>query len=78
MILHNMTVENEEGSHLEGDFEYKQLPCTQASLSTNEKRNLDFYAFLLYYQGIWDIQLHNQLKSDLIENLWKHIGKEYD
>ena len=57
-----MTVEDEEGSHLEGDFEYTQLPCTQASFSKNEESNLDFDAFLLRYQGIWDIQLHNQLK----------------
>lgn len=75
IILHNMTLEDEEGSHLEGDFEYNQFPYTQAPISTNKERNLDFDAFLLCYQFIWDIQHYNKLKLDLIEYL-ENLGKD--
>ena len=77
IILHNMTVEDEEGSELHGDYIYDQLPHTQAAnITANRDSNHDFDAFLLHYQWIRDIHLHNSLKADLIEHLWRHLGAE--
>ena len=76
IILHKMTVEDEEASEFEGNYKYDQLACMQDSISTNEEPNLDFESFLMRYQGLCNIQLHNQLKEDLIEHLWNHLGTE--
>ena len=76
IILHNMTVEDEEASEFEGNYEYNQLARTQDSIFTNKEPNLDFESFLLRYKGLCNIQLHNQLKEDLIEHLWNHLGTE--
>ena len=76
IILHNMTVEDEEASEFEGNYEYNQLARTQDSILNKEEPNLDFKSFLMRYRGLRDIQLHNQLKEDLIEHLWNHLGTE--
>jgi hypothetical protein len=74
IILHNMTIEDEEGLEYANDFDYHQLPHTQASVSSNKSSSNHFDAFLLRYQRIHDIHGHNRLKEDLIEHLWNKLG----
>jgi hypothetical protein len=76
IILHNMTIEDEEGSKYANDYEYHQLPHTKASVSTNEESNQSFDTFLLRYQRIRDIHRHTRLKDDLIEHLWNKLGSD--
>ena len=74
IILHNMTIEDEEGSEYANNFDYHQLPHTQASVSSNKASCTHFDAFLLCDQRICDIQGNNCLKEDLIEHLWNKLG----
>jgi hypothetical protein len=66
IILHNMTIEDEEGLEYPKYFDYHQLPHTQASASSNKSSSTHLDAFLLRYQKICDIHGHNRLKDDLI------------
>jgi hypothetical protein len=74
IILHNMKIEDEKETEYQNDFDYHQVPCTQASVLTKPNADTSFDAFLNHYQAIRDIHGHNCLKADLIEHLWKKLG----
>jgi hypothetical protein len=74
IILHNMTIKDEKGTEYQNNYDYHQIPRTQASVSRNQSSNKDFDAFLMRYQALRDIHGHNCLKTDLIEHLWKKLG----
>jgi hypothetical protein len=78
IILHNMTIEDESGSELEGDWIYDQTPRTQAKITTNGPNDQSFQQFLLRYQAIRDHTSHALLQQDLIDHLWNKHGSEGD
>jgi hypothetical protein len=75
-ILHNMTIEDEQGSDFENDYKYHQIQQTQTEVTTPESANSNFDAFLLRDQSLRNIYAHKSLKNDLIKHLWAKHGKD--
>ena len=78
IILHNMTVEDESGSEMEGNIEYEQTPRTKADITTNGPNDSTFEQFMLRYQAIRDHKAHNTLQNNLIDHLWNKHGSDED
>ncbi|KAH9456062.1 hypothetical protein Pst134EB_033427 [Puccinia striiformis f. sp. tritici] len=73
IILHNMIVEDEQGSPHEHIYE-----GVSAFVEPARSESADFSQFLRNYQALRDETAHHQLKNDLVKHLWALKGQGRD
>ena len=67
LILHNMTVQDERDSHTLEEFQEEDLTFA-VKKSTKHGNTIG------HRKEVRDPQIHQQLKEDLIENIWEKFG----
>ena len=72
IILHNMIVENERGSYTQHASEFQQGEDVDPTFVVRRSTNLG--TILGRRAEVRDKQSHQQLKKDLIENIWDKFG----
>ena len=73
IILHNMIVEDERHKYL--DYAYDQHPgsiITPVEVSRNG--SISFEEYINNYLSLKDLEVHHQLRKDLIKHLWDLKG----
>uniref|UniRef100_A0A0D3CLL7 DDE Tnp4 domain-containing protein n=1 Tax=Brassica oleracea var. oleracea TaxID=109376 RepID=A0A0D3CLL7_BRAOL len=82
MILHNMIVENERGEYTQYDVSDFQQGEGSGSSHVDLTFSTDIPTNIANQMGvrtrIRDRQTHQQLKSDLVQHLWRKFGRDQD
>ena len=74
IILHNMIVENERDGYIRYDlYEFEEGDNSRSSRVDTE-RPTNIHNLLGTRDDVHDKRLHQQLKNDLIENIWNKFG----
>ena len=75
IILHNMIVEEERGRYM--DYMYHQTPgaiITPVEISRNG--SISFEEYINNYLSLKDLEMHHQLRRDLIKHQWEIKGRQ--
>ena len=82
MILHNMIVEDERDGYTQFDISESQQGEGNRSSHVDLTYSIDIHTNLANMMGvrtrIRDRQVHQQLKADLVEYIWRKFGRNQD
>jgi hypothetical protein len=72
VIMHNIIIEDDRKNHVETHVD--PYECQDLLAEVNHQLAADFTEFFVMQAEIRDINVHEQLQKDLVEQMWRIKG----